>query len=291
MPRKAKDLSGMVFGEITVIKRSERFRYGSIFWDCLCSCGKALTIDGGDLRKGRKSCGCISRLIDETGNVYTSLTVLRQHNPQRGKRGKWVCQCKCGKESIVDGASLRNGTTKSCGCIKHKDLVGKRFGRLLVIARVSGGGQARFECLCDCGKTKIAFGQYLGCGWTNSCGCLRTEITKNRHRKYRESKGLDPDVSINGMKRVERTIFSDSKLRQKRFEMDDYTCALCGVRGGKMQAHHIETWIDAPDRRFDITNIVTLCKKCHFEKVHCGNNNGPVDPEITEQLRSLAGKG
>lgn len=37
---------------------------------------------------------------------------------------KWLCQCDCGNTTIVSGASLRQGNTKSCGCYQGRP--GKR---------------------------------------------------------------------------------------------------------------------------------------------------------------------
>lgn len=34
------------------------------------------------------------------------------------KRQAWACRCECGTESVVDGASLLAGGTKSCGCAR-----------------------------------------------------------------------------------------------------------------------------------------------------------------------------
>ena len=52
------------------------------------------------------------------------------------------------------------------------DLTGKRFGKLGVTHRGQNakGGQARWVCLCDCGKTITIQGTYLRNGRT-SCGC------------------------------------------------------------------------------------------------------------------------
>ena len=33
---------------------------------------------------------------------------------------RWNCKCECGRESVVSASSLRNGTTKSCGCLKSE---------------------------------------------------------------------------------------------------------------------------------------------------------------------------
>ena len=35
----------------------------------------------------------------------------------------WLCQCDCGKEVIVRGASLTTGNTKSCGCLTTANAV------------------------------------------------------------------------------------------------------------------------------------------------------------------------
>ena len=65
---------------------------------------------------------------------------------------------------------------------KPIDMVGKRFGRLVVIKRVedaicpSGYKEIQWLCLCDCGKYVIVTGKRLRSENTKSCGCLRKEI-------------------------------------------------------------------------------------------------------------------
>ncbi|MFA5153683.1 MAG: HNH endonuclease, partial [Clostridia bacterium] len=53
--------------------------------------------------------------------------------------------------------------------------------------------------------------------------------------------------------------------RRNIFNRDDYTCKICGVRGGYIEAHHIVPWSKEPLLRYSLDNGVTLCKKCHRE--------------------------
>ena len=51
--------------------------------------------------------------------------------------------------------------------------------------------------------------------------------------------------------------------RKAVFERDDYRCYDCGVKGVRMQAHHILAFSTYPRLRFDIQNGITLCEECH----------------------------
>jgi len=57
--------------------------------------------------------------IDMRGKKIGRLTVVKEANERsKEKRVCWTCQCKCGNIIDVDGKSLRNGNTKSCGCLQ-----------------------------------------------------------------------------------------------------------------------------------------------------------------------------
>ena len=50
------------------------------------------------------------------------------------------------------------------------------------------------------------------------------------------------------------------------FERDEYKCKRCGntqQKGNGLHAHHVKAWADYPDNRFDLDNLITLCKGCH----------------------------
>jgi hypothetical protein len=63
----------------------------------------------------------VYNLVDMVGKRFGRLTVIKRSFPNT-KNGcaKWLCRCDCEKEKIVEGRSLRRGSTKSCGCL-HKE--------------------------------------------------------------------------------------------------------------------------------------------------------------------------
>ena len=58
--------------------------------------------------------------------------------------------------------------------------MGERYGRLVVLARVENGaaGKLRYACKCDCGRVVEVFGTALRSGKCKSCGCLRSEKSR-----------------------------------------------------------------------------------------------------------------
>lgn len=73
---------------------------------------------------------------------------------------------------------------------KKTDLIGQRFGRLLVVEfmGVDSAGNCKWKCLCDCGNEKIILALSLKNGNTQSCGCMHKEqhiirMTKHGHNK------------------------------------------------------------------------------------------------------------
>lgn len=63
---KAINLTGQVFGNLTVICEWGRNGWGEIKWMCYCSCGEYVVISSSLLSKGRsQSCGCLQRKLTQ----------------------------------------------------------------------------------------------------------------------------------------------------------------------------------------------------------------------------------
>ena len=93
-----------------------------------------------------------TQAIDMTGRKCGLLTVLRRDGQYPGTTlAAWLCLCDCGKQKTMLGASLRNGTAQSCGCMKRKK---KKHGKsdtsiynrwLAMIARCSNPKNSAYE--------------------------------------------------------------------------------------------------------------------------------------------------
>lgn len=63
---------------------------------------------------------------DLTGMTFSRLTVIQQAEdyvtPMGTHVARWLCKCSCGSLNpiIVEGSKLKNGHTKSCGCLQRE---------------------------------------------------------------------------------------------------------------------------------------------------------------------------
>lgn len=65
MHYNARNLTGMVFGLLTVKGTAGNSDDGHVLWECLCECGKVKMIASNSLtRKNHvKSCGCLNKIV------------------------------------------------------------------------------------------------------------------------------------------------------------------------------------------------------------------------------------
>lgn len=124
------------------------------------------------------------KALDLAGQKFHRLTCISPVPNTIPK--KWVFLCDCGTQKEIVGSQVKCGTTKSCGCLKRetsaesrkRDLIGLRFGRLVVTSKSGHSGTKRevvWNLLCDCGGTTTAKTGGLNCGKKESCGCIRKE--------------------------------------------------------------------------------------------------------------------
>lgn len=145
---------------------------------------------------GRKALDMTGWIMKDHGVNGSRVTVIQRVEDYIGSTGfresQWECLCECGTIFTARGHALRDGETRSCGCLlketvskrTFRNLTGQKFGKLTVLYRtddyIDKNGQHRtmWHCLCECGKEKDIRGTNLTSGSTKSCGCLQKEDKK-----------------------------------------------------------------------------------------------------------------
>lgn len=190
----------------------------------------------------------------------------------------WRCQCDCGQQRTIRARHLVSGRAKSCGCWSkdlHReillndpispplDLVGKRFGRLLVVAREpSKHNRTRWLCVCDCDTQVITSGKNLRDGKKKSCGCLR-----------REMQTISAENTSNGSSQFRRACAQYKANAEKRglafsLTQEEFTsiakkeCFYCG------KVPSLLAGIDRKDNQigYCVENSVPCCQVCNYMK-------------------------
>lgn len=62
----------------------------------------------------------MSRVKDMTGITINNLKVIKRVENYKDGKVQWLVECRCGNEFEAIGKYLRNGSIKSCGCLKSK---------------------------------------------------------------------------------------------------------------------------------------------------------------------------
>lgn len=119
---------------------------------------------------------------DLTNKKFGMLTVLERDFSKT--RTYWKCKCDCGNIITVRADSLKNGATKSCGCLSTAaNIKGQKFGQLTIIEQVNKGKKnSEWLCQCDCGNKIIMSYTNLKKSPNPNCGC-------NPNRPFEDLKG------------------------------------------------------------------------------------------------------
>lgn len=115
------------------------------------------------------------------GQRFNRLVVIKDDGTRSAKGEiRWLCQCDCGNLYHALGYRLRNGRTKSCGCLndekkreRFKDLSGTETDNFKIINRAYSKNQrVWWNCVCKhCGNELILSNNDIN--HYTSCGCLR----------------------------------------------------------------------------------------------------------------------
>lgn len=91
---------------------------------------------------------------------------------------------------------------------------------------------------------------------------LKISLSHRGEKSYLWKGGITP---INQQARV---AFKIKEWRLMVFKRDNYACQICGIRGGILNAHHIEKFSENKELRAQLSNGITLCQSCHNRTKH-----------------------
>lgn len=137
---------------------------------------------------------------------------------------------------------------------KRDDLIGQRFGRLIIISyneEVSRQkGRSWWNCKCDCGNEKVICGSKLKSGHTTSCGCFMKEKSSENAKKLWENEDFRNEHS----KR-------QSEIAKKQWEDEDFR----RMRTEEARVAMINRWENDKEYREMMSKQMKL-KRAEWEK-------------------------
>lgn len=202
----AIDLTGKIFGRLTVIEQAGRDQRGNVMWLCTCTCGNQKVAHGPRLRAGHvASCGClmpevVSRVArtfahDLTGRVFGRLTVVSRHIKEKSDGASWNCMCSCGQTKVARSKDLKAGELISCGCARTSR-VALRSEKARMKSSVRAN-KRRARKANSTGSFSRAEIRKLFDLQRGKCAWCRADIKKSFHRDHRVplSAGGTNDIS------------------------------------------------------------------------------------------------
>lgn len=144
-----------------------------------------------------------------TDKKFGRLTIV-ERDMSRMSHQYYICKCECGNVTSTRLSRLKNGSTRSCGCLANeltsqrsqKNLIGRKFGKLEVLdfAGKDRWGQTLYKCKCDCGKDTVVpgYGLTRKVSPYRSCGCITVErMRKLGKRMWKENKlGISKSATL-----------------------------------------------------------------------------------------------
>ena len=120
------------------------------------------------------------------------------------------------------------------------------------------GGKSTFKCL-QCGKK---FEEYTFMEKRKKL-CSRDCLYKWQETSLKGKNNPNWRNGISTEANIVRTSAEYERWKKTVFKRDDFTCQLCGIRGGDLNAHHILSFRDFPEYRLTVDNGITYCVECH----------------------------
>lgn len=188
------------------------------------------------------------------------------------------CSCGCGtgfeerddhgrKRRFVSGHNCRVNPTR----------IGKR-----ITYKCDQCGKEKIKLKCRCHYKHHFCSKECRARWTGE-NVFKTIEYREKCRETALKNGNNPPLHLKenhwnwkgGISKSNRgQDFEYKKWVQEVLRRDDFTCSVCGNRGGRLSAHHIHGWEKYPELRYYPENGLCVCYDDHM-RWH-GLNKGPA---------------
>ena len=189
---------------------------------------------------------------------------------------------RCGHENVSDYAHF---VTQNAGRVCNRCSKSIRYTDEFVRSAFADEGCELMDEYVNC-KISLRF--------RGKCG-HETHITFDRFMNDKNYSKMCRSCASEAVKRGElspgRYTPEMQEWRDDVYRKADYTCQVCGQRGGDLQAHHLYNYRSRPDLAYDLDNGVALCKMCH-RSFHsfAGTKTTPKDfQDFKEMVIQLSG--
>ncbi len=170
--------------------------------------------------------------------------------------------CSCGKKwetSLNNFNKLKHKTCPSCRQKTLYDLeqVKEEYERrgYKLLATTYKNDKSPLDCLCSCGRPAKISLYDLKKGYRCRECWLESHSGKNNCN-------YNPNLTAEDRDR-ERSRENKAWAKAVK-EKDNYTCQVCGKRGGTMNSHHLYNYSKFPEFRTELKNGKCLCRSCHY---------------------------
>jgi hypothetical protein len=164
---------------------------------------------------------------NEIGNRYGMLVVVESLYRRVNHQFMWWCVCDCGESKAIRGASLRNGETRSCGCLRGGN------------ARLAYGESSKkllYKSYKYCAKRRgyawdLSPEEFFGLTQApcNYCGVMPAQV-------YQPNRGSYGSFVYNGIDRVENEFgYVPTNVVP--------CCTICNVAKNKLTSEQFKDWI------------------------------------------------
>lgn len=152
--------------------------------------------------------------------------------------------------------------------MKRLNLVGNRFGRLIVVSPSEiKRYRMSWNCLCDCGAHRDVFTESLRSGHTKSCGCFRRDFRRNPNRQFEQ-------VLLTYKRDARNRGFEWSLTKDEFKKLTQSSCFYCGSLPQNCSKSYMPgedfqySGIDRTDNLtgYVLSNCVPCCLTCNYMK-------------------------